>query len=74
MGCDDTREDLEEKIVYATLERDQIRKQRKILLDQLRVSTGEEIHHEPIPDYIDIEHIKEQKRKRIQKQTHLTQF
>lgn len=68
MGCDDTREDLEEKIVYATLERDQIRKQRKILLDQLRVSTGEEIYHEPIPDYIDIEHIKEQKRKRIQKQ------
>ena len=68
MGCDETREDIEEKIVYTTLERDQIRKERKLLLDQLRLITGEEIEYEPIPDYIDIEHIKKQKRKRIQKQ------
>ena len=61
MGCDDTREDIEEKILYARLERDQIRRQRNLLIDQLRVCTGEEYQPEPIPDYIDIEYIKEQK-------------
>ena len=67
MGCDDTREDIEEKIVYARLERDQIRKKRKLLLDELRICTGEEIHPEPIPDYIDINYIKEKRRKMIEK-------
>ena len=67
MGCDDTREDIEEKILYARLERDQIRRQRNLLIDQLRVCTGEEYQPEPIPDYIDIEYIKEQKRKKIEK-------
>ena len=67
MGCDDTREDIEEKILYARLERDQIRRERNLLIDQLRVCTGEEYQPEPIPDYIDIEYIKEQKRKKIEK-------
>ena len=67
MGCDETREDIEEKIVYARLERDQIRKKRKLLLDELRLYTGEEIHPDPIPDYIDIDHIKEKRRKIITK-------
>lgn len=67
MGCDDSREDIEEKIVYARLERDQIRRERNLLINQLRICTGEEYHPEPIPDYIDIDYIKEQKRKKIEK-------
>ena len=67
MGCDDTREDIEEKILYARLERDQIRRERNLLIDKLRICTGEEYQPEPIPDYIDIEYIKEQKRKKIEK-------
>lgn len=67
MGCEETREDIEEKIVYTRLERDQIRKQRKLLLDELRLSTGEEIVPEPIPDYIDIDYYKEKKKKIIEK-------
>ena len=68
MGCDETREDIEESIVYARLERDQIRRERKILTDKLRLLTGEEYKSDPIPDYIDIEYIREKKRKQIEKQ------
>ena len=67
MGCDETREDIEEKIVYTRLERDQIRKQRKLLLDELKLCTGEEIEPEPIPDYVDIDYYKEKKKKIIEK-------
>ena len=68
MGCDETREDIEEKIVYTRLERDQVRKERQILLNELKVTTGEVIKTEPIPDYVDINYYKEEKRKRIEKE------
>ena len=68
MGCDETREDLEEKILNIRMERDQIRKEREYLLTELKLTTGEELHPEPIPDYIDINYIKEKKRKMIEKQ------
>ena len=68
MGCDVTREDLEEKIVYTRLERDEIRRKKQLLIEELRVTTGEEIKLEPIPDYVDKEYYKEQKKKRIQKE------
>ena len=31
MGCDDTREDIEEKMLYTRLEREEIRKQKNYL-------------------------------------------
>ena len=67
MGCDETREDIEEKILYTRLEREQIRKKRKLLLDELKLCTGEEFEPEPIPDYIDIDYYKEKKKKIIEK-------
>ena len=67
MGCDETREGIEEKMLYTRLERDEIRKQRKLLLEELKLSTGEEYKIEKIPDYIDIEYIKEKKRKHEEK-------
>ena len=67
MGCDETREGLEEKMLYTRLKRDEIRKQKKLLLDQLKLSTGEVYETEPIPDYVDVEYIKEKKRKHYEK-------
>ena len=67
MGCDETREDIEEKMLYARLERDEIRKQKKLLLEELKLSTGQEYKTEKIPDYIDIPYIKEKKRKHEEK-------
>ena len=67
MGCDETRVDIEEKMLYTRLERDEIRKQRKLLLEELKLSTGENYKTEKIPDYIDIEYIKEKKRKHEEK-------
>ena len=37
MGCDETREDIEEKMLYTRLEREEIRKQRKLLLEELTI-------------------------------------
>ena len=67
MGCDETRVDIEEKMLYTRLERDEIRKQRKLLLEELKLSTGENYKTEKIPDYVDIEYIKEKKRKHEEK-------
>ena len=67
MGCDETRVDIEEKMLYTRLERDEIRKQRKLLLEEIKLSTGENYKTEKIPDYIDIEYIKEKKRKHEEK-------
>ena len=67
MGCDDTREDIEEKMLYAHLEREQVRRQRKLLLEQLKLSTGEVYESEKIPDFVDIKYIKEKKRKHYEK-------
>ena len=67
MGCDETREGLEEKMLYTRLKRDEIRKQKKLLLDQLKLSMGEVYETEPIPDYVDVEYIKEKKRKQYEK-------
>ena len=67
MGCDDTREDIEEKMLYAHLEREEIRRQRKLLLEQLKLSTGEVYESEKIPDFVDIKYIKEKKRKHYEK-------
>ena len=39
----------------------------KLLLDQLKLSTGEVYETEPIPDYVDVEYIKEKKRKHYEK-------
>ena len=50
MGCEETREDLEEKILYARLEREQIQKQRYLLLEQYRLETGEILQTSYIPD------------------------
>ena len=67
MGCDDTREDIEEKMLYAHLEREEVRRQRKLLLEQLKLSTGEVYESEKIPDFVDIKYIKEKKRKHYEK-------
>jgi hypothetical protein len=67
MGCDDTREDIEEKMLYAHLEREDVRRQRKLLLEQLKLSTGEVYESEKIPDFVDIKYIKEKKRKHYEK-------
>ena len=67
MGCDETREDIEEQMLYTRLERDEIRKQKKMLLEELKLSTGEVYKKEKIPDYVDIEYIKEKKRKHEEK-------
>ena len=67
MGCDETREDIEEKMLYAHLEREEVRRQRKLLLEQLKLSTGEVYESEKIPDFVDIKYIKEKKRKHYEK-------
>ena len=67
MGCDETREGIEEKMLYTRLKRDEIRKQKKLLMEQLKLSTGEVYETEPIEDYIDIKHIKDKKRKHLEK-------
>ena len=63
MGCDETREDLEEKMLYTHLKRDEIRRQRKLLLEEIKLSTGQVIETEKIPDYVDIEYIRKKKKK-----------
>ena len=61
MGCDDTREDIEEKMLFTRLEREQIRKQKKLLMEELKLSTGHKIKKEKIPDFVDVEYIREKK-------------
>ena len=67
MGCDETREDIEEKMLYTHLKRDDIRRQRKLLLEELKLSTGKEYKVEKIPDYVDIEYIRKKKQKHYEK-------
>ena len=67
MGCDETREDIEEKMLYTRLEREEIRKQRKLLLEELRLSTGERYKKEKVPDFVDVEYIREKKKKHYEK-------
>ena len=67
MGCDDTREDIEEKMLYTRLEREEIRKQKKLLMEELKLSTGHKIKKEKIPDFVDVEYIREKKQKHYEK-------
>ena len=67
MGCDETREDIEEKMLYTRLEREEVRKQRKLLLEELKLSTGERYKKEKVPDFIDVEYIREKKKKHYEK-------
>ena len=67
MGCDETREGLEEKMLYTHLEREEVRRQKKLLMEELKLSTGEVYKSEKIPDFVDIEYIKEKKRKHYEK-------
>ena len=67
MGCEETREGIEEKMLYTRLEREDIRRQRKLLLEELKLSTGEVYEREKIPDFVDIKYIKEKKRKHYEK-------
>ena len=68
MGCEETREDLEEKILYARLEREQIQKQRYLLLEQYRLETGEILQTSYIPDYVDKKDFKSKAAKEIRKE------
>ena len=67
MGCDETREDIEEKMLYTRLEREEIRKQRKLLLEELKLSTGETYKKEKVPDFVDVDYIREKKKKHYEK-------
>ena len=67
MGCDETREDIEEKMLYTRLEREEVRKQRKLLLEELKLSTGERYKKEKVPDFVDVEYIREKKKKHYEK-------
>ena len=67
MGCEETREDIEEEMLYTRLEREEIRRQRKLLLEELKLSTGESYKLEKIPDFVDIKYIKEKQRKHYEK-------
>ena len=67
MGCDETREGLEEKMLYTHLEREEVRRQKKLLMEELKLSTGEVYKAEKIPDFVDIEYIKKKKRKHYEK-------
>ena len=68
MGCEETREDLEEKILYARLEREQIQKQRFLLLEQYRLATGETLPTRYIPDYVDPKSFKSKAVKEMKKE------
>ena len=68
MGTGGTKHDLEGQILIKLLEREQIRKERNMILDEIKIETGEDLYHEPIPDFIDIEYYKDKKRKLIEKQ------
>ena len=67
MGCDETREDIEEKMLYTRLQREEVRKQRKMLLEELKLSTGERYKKEKVPDFVDVEYIREKKKKHYEK-------
>ena len=53
MGCEDSKESLESKILMLRLKRTAIQKQRKEKIERLKKLIGEEIITEPIPDYLE---------------------
>ena len=53
MGCEDSKESLESKILMLRLKRTAIQKQRKEKIERLKKLTGKEIITEPIPDYLE---------------------
>ena len=67
MGCEETREGIEEKMLYTRLEREEVKRQKKLLMEELKLSTGKVYKSEKIPDFVDIKYIKEKKRKHYEK-------
>ena len=53
MGCEDSKESLESKILMLRLKRTAIQKQRKEKIERLKKLIGEDIVTEPIPDYLE---------------------
>ena len=53
MGCEDSKESLESKILMLRLKRTAIQKQRKEKIEKLKKLIGEDIVTEPIPDYLE---------------------
>ena len=54
MGCEDSKESLESKILMLRLKRTAIQKQRKEKIERLKQLIGEDnIVTEPIPDYLE---------------------
>ena len=53
MGCDDSKEDLESKMLMLKLKRIAIRQQREKKIARLEKLTGEKIIIEPVPDYLE---------------------
>lgn len=68
MGVGQSKESLEEKILFTRLERDQIRKERCLLLTEYKQRTGEILTRYSLPDYIDHKYYKELNRENIEKE------
>ena len=53
MGCEDSKESLESKILMLKLKRTAIQQKRKAKIERLKKLTGKEITTEPIPDCLE---------------------
>ena len=53
MGCENTKEDLETKMLMLKIKRVAIRQKRQKKIERLEKLTGEKILIEPLPDYLE---------------------
>ena len=53
MGCEDSKESLETKMLMLKMQRIAIRQQRQKKIERLEKLTGTKINTEPLPDYLE---------------------
>ena len=53
MGCENTKEDLETKMLMLKIKRVAIKQKRQKKIERLEKLTGEKILIEPLPDYLE---------------------